>query len=75
MMNNDLDGEVFFSQGEALFTTLRREGKKVWMLEYKGEGHMVFGDDALDYTVRMKQFFDYYLKGGPNPDWMTSGPF
>ena len=26
-----------------------------------------------DYTVRLQEFFDYYLKGAPKPDWMEHG--
>jgi hypothetical protein len=30
-------------------------------------------NDALDYTIRMTQFFDHYLKGMPAPKWMVEG--
>ena len=30
-------------------------------------------DGAKDFTIRMKQFFDYYLKGALPPVWMTKG--
>jgi hypothetical protein len=26
-----------------------------------------------DYTIRMREFFDYYLKGEPAPDWLKDG--
>jgi hypothetical protein len=26
-----------------------------------------------DYTVRMKEYFDHYLKGAPAPEWLTKG--
>ncbi len=29
--------------------------------------------NAVDYTIRMTQFFDHYLKGMPAPKWMTEG--
>ena len=43
------------------------------MLQYDEGGHSVFGKDAIDYTIRLTQFFDYYLKGAPPPVWMTEG--
>ena len=74
MMNNKMDGAVNFSQGVELFTCLRRLGKKAWMLQYDEEGHVLITDKAKkDYTTRMTQFFDHYLKGAPAPKWMLSG--
>jgi hypothetical protein len=30
----------------------------------------------MDYSIRMKQFFDHFLKGAPRPEWMEKGvPF
>ena len=26
-----------------------------------------------DYTVRMQQYFDHFLKGAPAPEWMKKG--
>lgn len=74
MMNNKEDGAVPFAQGVEFFTGLRRLGKRVWMLQYDGDGHSVGrGKDAVDYSTRMAQFFDHYLKGAPAPTWMTRG--
>jgi len=52
------------------FLGLRRLGKKVWMLAYPEGVHTLHGDDAKDYTLRMQQFFDHYLKDKPAPLWM-----
>jgi thioredoxin-related protein/dienelactone hydrolase len=61
-------------QLKELFLGLRRLGKKAWMLEYEDEGHGIFGQAAkIDFTLRMKQFFDHYLKDAPAPVWMTQG--
>ena len=74
MMNNKIDPVVPFSQGVEFFTALRRLGKPVWMLQYDGEEHTALGEKAsMDYTLRMTQFFDHYLKGAPAPKWMTIG--
>lgn len=74
MMNNNEDPIVHFTQGVEFFTALRRLGKKVWMLQYDGEGHVLSNNKAKrDLTIRITQFFDHYLKGAPAPKWMTDG--
>ncbi|MGE5359132.1 MAG: alpha/beta hydrolase family protein, partial [Bacteroidales bacterium] len=74
ILHNDKDGAVDFTQGVEYYNTLRRMGKKVVMLEYPGENHgLAKPANQQDYTVRMKEFFDYYLKGAPAPDWWTKG--
>jgi dipeptidyl aminopeptidase/acylaminoacyl peptidase len=73
MMHNRSDDQVPWYQAIELFTGLRRLHKKVWMLEYDKGTHGVRGKDAIDYTIRLKQFMDYYLKNAPPPKWMTQG--
>ncbi len=74
ILHNDKDGAVDFTQGVEYYNTLRRLGKNVIMLEYVGENHgLVKPANRFDYTVRMKEFFDHYLKGAPAPKWMTDG--
>ena len=74
ILHNDRDGAVDFTQGVEYFNTLRRLQKPVIMLEYVGENHGLRKPaNQRDYTVRMKEFFDHYLKGAPAPDWMTKG--
>jgi hypothetical protein len=44
------------------------------MLQYDNQPHgNSAGPYAIDYTIRITQFFDHYLKGGPAPRWMTQG--
>jgi dienelactone hydrolase len=74
LMNNKEDGIVPFTQGVEFFTALRELGKRVWMLQYDAGGHSLDrGKDAMDYSIRMAQFFDHYLKSEPPAKWMTSG--
>jgi dienelactone hydrolase len=74
MMHNDKDGACAFADAVQFFTALRRLGKKAWMLQYDGEYHSIMDPDReKDYTIRMTQFFDHYLKGAPAPKWMTRG--
>lgn len=74
IMHNQKDFAVSFEQGIELFTGLRRLQKKVWMLSYDNEGHTLENEvNRKDFSIRMGQFFDYYLKGAPAPTWMTQG--
>ncbi len=74
MMHNDKDGAVPWYQGIELFVAMRRLNKPVWMLVYNGAPHNLSRRaDMEDLTVRMQQFFDYYLKGAPEPVWMKYG--
>ncbi|MEZ4774120.1 MAG: prolyl oligopeptidase family serine peptidase [Bacteroidia bacterium] len=74
MMHNDADGAVPWYQGIELFTALRRLDKPVWMLVYNGEKHnLTKWPNRVDLSIRMQQFFDYYLKDAPIPAWMDSG--
>jgi dienelactone hydrolase len=70
---NKKDQRVNVEQGMELFLSLRRLGKRAWMLQYDGQGHGL-GDRAyIDYLIRSTQFFDHYLKDAPAPRWMTQG--
>jgi dipeptidyl aminopeptidase/acylaminoacyl peptidase len=74
ILHNDQDGAVDFTQGIEYFNTLRRMGKSVVLLEYPGENHgLARPANQQDYTVRMKEFFDHYLKEAPAPDWLEYG--
>lgn len=65
------DNIVPANQGAALFRALRRLRKPVWMLEYEDGGHSLSSVENLkDYTLRLKDFFDYHLKNGSRPKWM-----
>lgn len=74
IMANDNDGAVPWYQGIELFSAMRRLGKKVWMLNYNGEGHgLTERKNKLDYQIRMQQFFDWFLKGEKPARWITDG--
>lgn len=74
IMHNDADGSVPWYQGIEYFTALRRLGKKVWMLEYNGEDHnLVERKNRKDLSVRLGQFFDYYLKDAKPANWIKNG--
>jgi dienelactone hydrolase len=73
IIHGDKDSVVPFPQAIEMYLSMLDADKKVWLLEYENGGHIQQGDDAKDVGVRMKQFFDYYLKGAPPPVWMTRG--
>lgn len=73
IMHNKKDEQVPWKQAVEMYMALRRLQKPCWMLQYDGLGHSVGGKAARDYTIRMTQFFDHYLKGAPAPRWMTQG--
>ena len=70
----DEDGAVPWEQGIELYLACRRLGKNCIMLQYHGEPHHLKKyPNKLDYSIKMKQFFDHWLKGEPAPLWMTDG--
>ena len=72
--HNDKDEAVPYEQGRALYLAMRRLQRPAWHLNYKGEGHFLGNQAAQkDWTIRMMQFFDYYLKGTKEPRWMKEG--
>ena len=74
IMANDGDGAVPWQQGIEYFVSLRRLDKVVYMLIYNGDEHnLMKWPNRVDLSIRMKQFFDYYLKGEKMPDWMKDG--
>ena len=74
ILQNDGDDAVPWYQGIEMFLALRRLGKEVYLFDYNGEPHGLRKRSAQkDYTVRMQQYFDHYLKGTPAPEWMEKG--
>ncbi|MGC4038378.1 MAG: prolyl oligopeptidase family serine peptidase [Chitinophagaceae bacterium] len=73
MIHNKNDDGVQFRQGVEFFMALRHLNKRVWMLQYDNGNHFVSGQDSVDYTIRLTQFFDHYLKETLPPVWLTEG--
>jgi hypothetical protein len=74
LMHGDEDDAVPWYQSIELYLALRRLGKEAVFLQYRGEPHhpQEYGN-KLDYSIRMKEFFDHYLKGAPAPEWWAKG--
>lgn len=74
IMFGDKDDAVPWEQGIELYLAMRRAGRDVVFLQYEDEPHHLKKyPNKLDYSVRMMQYFDHYLKGTPAPDWITRG--
>jgi len=74
IMHNDKDGAVPWYQGIELYMALRRLERPVWMLTYNGEDHnLIETKNKKDLSVRMQQFYDYYLKFAQMPHWLKFG--
>jgi len=73
IMQGKKDDGCPFSNTLEFYLGLRRMGKKAWMLAYPEGGHGLGGNDAYDFSIRMMQFFDHYLKDKPAPLWMVDG--
>ena len=74
IMFGDEDGAVPWYQGIELYLAMRRLGKDCVFLEYRGEPHHLKKyPNKLDYAIRMKQYFDHYLKGEAAAEWIVKG--
>jgi dipeptidyl aminopeptidase/acylaminoacyl peptidase len=74
ILQNDADTAVPWYQGLEFFLALRRLGKEVYLFNYNGQPHGLQNRaDQKDYTIRMQQYFDHFLKGAPAPAWMEKG--
>jgi dipeptidyl aminopeptidase/acylaminoacyl peptidase len=74
MINNDEDDAVPWYQGIEFFLALRRLNKEAYMFSYNGEKHGLRRRiNQKDYTRRLQEFFDHFLKGAPEAEWMVKG--
>lgn len=74
IMHGDADDAVPWYQSIELYLAMRRYNKDVIFLQYHDEPHhpQKF-TNKLDYAIRMKEYFDYYLKGEGEPEWILEG--
>jgi dipeptidyl aminopeptidase/acylaminoacyl peptidase len=74
IMHGDADGAVPWYQSIELYLAMRRYNKDVVFLQYHDEPHHLQKfSNKLDYAIRMKEYFDYYLKGKGEPEWIING--
>lgn len=74
IMHGDDDGAVPWEQSIEMYLAMRRYNKDVIFLQYHNEPHHPQKiENRLDYAIRMKEYFDYYLKGEGEPEWIIKG--
>lgn len=74
ILHGTSDGAVDWNQGLEFYSAARRLGKEVILLSYPKEPHHLRKEaNQKDFQIRMKQYFDHYLKDMPAPLWMQSG--
>jgi dipeptidyl aminopeptidase/acylaminoacyl peptidase len=72
--HGDEDDAVPWYQSIELYLALRRLGKPAVFLQYLGEPHHLRKyPNKVDYSIKMKEFFDHFLKGAPAPEWWRRG--
>jgi dipeptidyl aminopeptidase/acylaminoacyl peptidase len=73
-MANDEDDAVPWQQGIEFFTAMRHLGKEAYMFVYNGEKHgLRQRENQKHWTVHLAEYFDYFFKDAPKPDWMEHG--
>lgn len=72
LLHNTDDQNVPVVHSIQLFVQLRSLNKPVWLLQYKGEQHVLSNEDnQLDAQAKVKSFFDHYLMNRSRPNWMS----
>lgn len=67
----DKDTNVNWEQSVELYNALRRLNKEHLFLLYPNEGHsLIKKENQMDLTIRMREWFDHYLKGKEPAAWM-----
>jgi dienelactone hydrolase len=70
--NEDVGSRL--NQAIQFYLILRKLKKKVWLLEYDDANHgLTRPEQVKDFSLRMLQFFDHYLRDEPAPKWMIRG--
>ncbi|NIG57505.1 S9 family peptidase [Chitinophaga sp. Cy-1792] len=70
IMHTKYDDVCSIETAIAYFNALRYFKKNVWLIEYLEGNHGIFGEKAIDFSYRLKSYFNYYLKDEAMPDWM-----
>src|SRR5690606_19844839 len=65
------DPQIDWHQGMRLYSALRRSDKNCTLILYPREGHNLYLENNLvDYSNRIKDWFDFYLKTDDKPEWI-----
>ncbi|MBV7531384.1 S9 family peptidase [Chitinophaga sp. sic0106] len=71
LMHTTNDDRCPFEDAVQFYIALRNLNKKIWFLEYQQGSHVLTGNGVPDFSQRMFEFYNHYLKGYPAPRWMT----
>ena len=67
------DRQVSPSQSMEFHMALRRLSKLNVLLIYKEETHALMNkENQVDLAKRLEEWFGYFLKGEPAPEWITA---
>ncbi|RPI76327.1 MAG: S9 family peptidase, partial [Ignavibacteriales bacterium] len=74
IQHGDEDEAVPWYQSIELYLAMRRLNKDCIFLQYRGEPHHLKKyANKLDYSIKMKEYFDHHLKKEPAAEWITEG--
>lgn len=67
------DRQIHSLQSLEFYLALRRLNKEHTLLIYPGEEHQISSKkNAIDLSLRIIKWFDYYLKNAPQEEWMKA---
>ena len=74
LWTGEKDKHVAATQSMELYLAMRRLGKNVTMLRYPNEDHSLENPDKqVDLAQKIREWFDHYLKGTTQKEWMEKG--
>lgn len=64
------DYQINWNQSVMMYLALKSLNKKVALLLYPNEGHVLMNkQNQIDSHIKIKSWFDYYLKNTSKPNW------
>ncbi len=75
ILHGTADGSVEWLQAVEFYNGLRwHEKENVILMSYPDEPHHLrVYENQRDFQIRMRQFYDHWLRGKPAPRWMETG--
>ena len=74
ILHGNVDEAVPFVQGVELFLAYKRLNKPAILIEYDKEPHHPRKyENKLDWQIKMKEWFDYYIHNRTNVKWIKDG--
>ena len=74
LLTGKKDYTVNWQQSINMFLALKRLNKKVNLVLYPNEGHSFMKQkNILDSSQKIKDWFNYFLKGENEPKWLNEG--